>query len=99
MPKTPPLKKPKFGGPRKTSSKPPDKKVLEQYGPVPKKGSGVKETSTPGNREFGFIQSTPKKATGAMMGRDMPSTRGSHLATPRKDGKKQFKKAGGKKVF
>ncbi len=98
--RTPPLKRPKFGGKRKTEAKPPSKKVMEQYGPVPKKGSGVKETYTPGNREFGFIQGTPKAATAAMSGRGMPPLRDTGAkATPRKDSRKQFKPKAGKKVF
>ena len=98
MAKTPPLKKPTFGGPRKTGHKSAPKKVLEQWGPVPKKASGVKDTAIPGNREFGFIQATPKQATGAMMGR-APSFKTKSSGPASSGARKQFKPKAGKKVF
>lgn len=89
-----PIKKPMFGGKRKTSASPAPKKELEKYGPVPAKPSGF-SMNAPGNREFGFIQNTPKKATASMMGRGMPPLKPSGT---RSDSRKQFK-AKGKKVF
>lgn len=98
--KTPGLKKPKFGGrSTKKSNHPPDKKVLESYGGARPKGKPF-EARTTGNVESGFIQSTPKKATGAMMGRAPPPLIGGSLGGPaRSDAKKQFKKGKGKRVF
>lgn len=95
MAKTPALKKPKFGGKPKTADRPPPKKQLEQYGPVRHR---AEELPIPiGNVETGFIQSTPKKATGAMMGRPPPPLIARSTST-RKDSRKQFKPRG-KKVF
>lgn len=99
MAKTPPLKRPKFGGPRKQTNKNAPKSVVQQWGPTPKKASGVKDTDVAGNREFGFIQSTPKLATAGMSGRSMPPLRtpkGSGPASAKSS--KQFK-GRGKKVF
>jgi hypothetical protein len=90
------LKKPKFGGRPKTSEGGPDKKILESFGGARPKGKEF-EMRTQGNRETGFIQNTPKKATGAMMGRPPPPLIGG--GPPRKDAKKAFKKAKGRKVF
>lgn len=90
------VKAPKFGGKSRTSVSPPNKKVLEAYGggkpPVPSF-----EARTGGNRETGFIQSTPKKATAAMMGRSPPGLLSG--GPPRAEAKRQFKRPKGKKVF
>lgn len=90
-------KKPKFGGRSKTKELPPDKKTLESLGGARTKAP-VFEARVPGNQEKGFIQATPKQATGAMMGRPPPLIARSSGVTPRKDSKKQFKPRG-KKVF
>jgi hypothetical protein len=47
----------------------------------------------------GFKQHTPKTATAAMQGSAMPSGKGEADKGPRKDAKKQFGSAPGKKVF
>lgn len=90
----------KFGGGKaKTSVSPPNKKVLESYGGAKSKAP-MFEARTQGNRETGFIQSTPKKATGAMMGRAPPPLIGGKMGgSPRADSKKQFKAKAGRKVF
>lgn len=90
------IQKPSFGGKRKTGAKPPSKKVLEAYGGAPTKAKPF-EMNVPGNKEFGFIQNTPKKATGAMMGRAAPSG-GAAKTITRSDSRKQFKPKG-RKVF
>lgn len=54
---------------------------------------------TPGQRETGFTQRTPKQATAAMQGRAAPSGRGEADKGPRADAKKQFTKTGGRGVF
>lgn len=95
------LKAPKFGGKPKTSSKPPSAKANKEFGlPIRKKAASATQSMEPtmGNREFGFIQNTPKKATGAMMGRPPPKMGKSKTIT-RGDGRKQFAPRAGKKVF
>lgn len=95
------LKTPKFGGKPKAFSRPPNKKANEEYGmPMRKKASEatLDMDKSMGNREFGFIQNTPKKATGAMMGRALPKVSAAKTIT-RKDSRKQFKAKAGKKVF
>jgi hypothetical protein len=81
---------------RKQADIPPDKNVLKQYG-----GTGKKmptEGKRPaGNTEVGFIQRTQKTATAGMMGRAPPPSGGK--THTRADGRPQFKKARGKKVF
>lgn len=97
------IKKPKFGGARKAFSKPPSAKANKEYGgATPKKaattrGPGDMEPKM-GNREFGFIQNTPKKATAAMSGRALPPIRDAQTST-RSDSRRQFKPKAGKKVF
>jgi hypothetical protein len=83
---------------KKSFDRPPSKLVNKQLG-----GTGVKQTSIEqpnfgGNDPVGFIQNTPKKATGAMMGRAPPPPLIAKTST-RSDSRKQFKKAGGRKVF
>jgi hypothetical protein len=94
--------KPKFGGKPKTGSKPPNKTVNKALGGLPPRKKAQDLTSSMdvglGNRERGFIQNTPKKATAAFMGRPMPKLGAAKTGT-RSDGKSQFKKAKGKKVF
>lgn len=97
MAKTPGLKAPKFGGKPKMSSRSASKKVQEQFGPVRKKSTATDDMNVAGNREFGFIQSTPKLASGAMSGRGLPPLKGAKTST-RSDGRSQFK-AKGRKVF
>jgi hypothetical protein len=108
FPKTPGLKNPKFGGKSKTKVLPPDKKTLESFGGAAPKVP-MFDARVSGQQEKGFIQSTPKKATGAMMGRAPPPLigglggRGGGLGgfaggSKRPDSRKQFKPKG-KKVF
>ena len=96
------IHKPKFGGKPKTGSKPPSVIANKMLGgmPVRKKAQDVQATMDVGlgNRERGFIQNTPKKATGAMMGRPMPKLSAAKTST-RKDSRKQFKPKAGKRVF
>jgi len=47
----------------------------------------------------GFKHTTPKQVTAAMSGRPIPSGKGEADKGPRKDAKKQFGNAPGKKVF
>ena len=68
FPKTPGIKKPKFGGKAKTKTLPPDKKTLESFGGARTKMQAF-EPRVSAQQETGFIQATPKQATGAMMGR------------------------------
>jgi hypothetical protein len=75
---------------------PPDKEVLKQYGGTGKKAP-TEGKRPAGNVEIGFIQRTPKQATGGMMGRAPPPSGGK--THTRADGRPQFKKARGKKVF
>jgi hypothetical protein len=96
------LKAPKFGGKPKAFSRPPNKKANEEYGMAPRKkvSDATRDLDkSMGNREFGFIQNTPKKATGAMMGRPMPKIGKSSKSSTRKDGRKQFAPKAGRKVF
>ena len=77
-----PIQRPKMGGKRKSFSKPPSKKANEEYGMAPKKKAASNNASLEpkmGNREFGFIQTTPAKATAATV----PSQSGRGLAPPR----------------
>lgn len=97
------IKKPKFGGKPKTSSKPPNKTAIKALGGMPprKKAQDIQTSmdNSLGNVERGFIQNTPKKATAAMMGRAPPPLIGGKMKGPaRADAKKQFKPKG-KKVF
>lgn len=91
-----------FGGKPKTANKPPNKTAIKALGGMPprKKAQDIQTTmdSSLGNKETGFIQNTPKKATAAMMGRPPPLIGGLSKG-PRADAKKQFKPKGGKKVF
>lgn len=86
---------------KKSFSRPPSKaanKALGGFKPARKLSEqALKMDKGMGNREFGFIQTTPKKATGAMMGRPPPKTTGK--TSPRSDGRKQFAPKAGKKVF
>lgn len=82
------------GSTRKQADMPPDKSVLKQYGGAPKK-MPIEGKRPAGNTEIGFIQRTPKAATGAMMGRAPPPMGKTHT---RSDSRKQFKPRG-KKVF
>lgn len=50
-----------------------------------------------GNKPTGFIQTTPKKATGAMMGRSPPKAKGKK--PPAQKGRSQFAPKAGSKVF
>jgi len=92
----------KFGGKVKTSTHPPNKKANEEYGMAPTKrvsDATLDYDASQGNRERGFIQNTPKKATGAMMGREPPM--GLLSSAPPSMGARRpvFKKPKGKKVF
>ena len=98
--KTGAIKKPKFGGKPQTKVLPPDKKTLESFGGARTKMKPF-EAGVPSQQETGFIQATPKQATGAMMGRAPPPliARGSSSSGPAaKKSRKQFKSKG-KKVF
>lgn len=96
------LSKPKFGGKPKTGSRPPNKAAVTALGGMPprKRAQDIQQSMDKGlgNRETGFIQNTPKKATGAMMGRPPPLV-GPAKTITRKDSRKQFKPKAGKKVF
>lgn len=96
-----PIKKPKFGGKRKAASMPPSQKKNEEYGmKLPKKAEEQDMEPRLGNREFGFIQSTPKLATAGMSGRGLPSPRMPGVPKPPTMRKKApFKAKAGKKVF
>jgi hypothetical protein len=52
-----------------------------------------------GAREKGFTQWSEKAVTASMQGKPMPSGKGKADLGTRKDGKRQFSKAGGKAVF
>lgn len=54
---------------------------------------------SPGQREPGFKQKTARQTTAAMQGGPIPSGRGMADKGPRKDAKRQFTNAPGKKVF
>ena len=94
------LKAPKFGGRPKVASKPPSAEANKEYGmKPPKKASSLSSSMEPtmGNKEFGFIQSTPKKATAAMMGKAPPQPKLPAGAGPAsKNSRKQFKPRGAK---
>lgn len=81
---------------RKQKDIPPSKEILKQYGGTGKKAP-VEGKRPAGNTEIGFIQRTPRTATGAMMGRPPPKM-GSSKTSTRSDARKQFKPRG-KKVF
>lgn len=89
-------KKPAFGGKRVTKTMPPDKKTLESFGGARTKPKEM-EARIPGNREFGFIQDTPQKAT-LMKGMAPPKTSAAKSGT-RADSRKQFKPKAGRKAF
>lgn len=90
------LKKPKFGGKPVTKELPPDKKIVDSLGGSRPKTKGFEER-VPGNKEFGFIQATPKQATAAMMGRAPPKMKLPKGAGPKsKNSRKQFKPKGAK---
>ena len=97
--------KPKFGGKPKTSERPPNKKANLALGGLPlrPKAQNIQQNMDKGlgNREVGFIQNTPKKATAAMMGRAPPpiGILGEMSKSPRADARKSFKKPKGRKVF
>jgi len=81
---------------RKQADIPPSKSVLKQYGGTNKK-MPVEGKRPAGNVEVGFNQRTLKTATAGMTGRAPPPSGGkTHTRT---DGRPQFKKARGKKVF
>jgi hypothetical protein len=91
------IKRPTFGGKPTTATKPPNKKVVDALGGSRPKTKGF-DMNVKGNREFGFIQATPKQATAAMMGRAPPKTK-THKSSTRSDSKKQFGKVPGKSPF
>jgi hypothetical protein len=92
------IKKPTFGGRPKTADRPPDKKKLEAFGGARPRVTGF-DMNVKGNREFGFIQNTEKKATASMMGRAPPKTKTKTTGPARKDAKRQFGKVPGKSPF
>lgn len=94
----------KFGGGKpKTGVKPPSVTANKMLGGAPhrKKAQDIQATMDAGlgNRETGFIQNTPKKATAAMMGRAPPSMGLLGPSPTMKGKKKQFTPKAGKKVF
>lgn len=94
----PSMKAPRKG--KKSFSRPPNKKANEEYGLPPRKKASdatLDYDASQGNVERGFIQRTPKKATGAMMGRPPPKI--GKKSSTRSDGKRQFKAKAGRKVF
>jgi hypothetical protein len=58
------------------------------------------QPKTPGQREVGFRQRTPKQSTAAMQGSEMPSGNLPNVGSrTRRDGRKQFGTPAGKRPF
>ena len=67
--------------------------------PLTGKAKNSQFTATGGRREVGFKQKNEKQVPAAMQGGPMPSGKGKADQGPRKDAKRQFTSAPGRKVF